>query len=873
MEETSWKMNNLVNDNKKRYKNEHKNKKCLTDPLKFLYSEPPDIGLDTRFFVEGFETNTKIPNVNVRQVDLPQGTASMKPPTNSTGVRLETNIPKNNLINQLDPENIKKKSSFSLGALGAITTDVSGVSDISFGNMGINIFGALVNKKNKDYADHELIDDITKNKIGFFSSLKIGGCIGGPSGKQVNGSSNDASKLKDKSTSNDKIITGQINSAVTDISKEMTENPIFQFIKENLKYIEYPFIYFRWLEKKIGIKLYEGLAKIQNVKLLDKNQTDTEIRFVNSIISKIFSLIITIFVTYNWFFLMFYQDNNERIIGWNISGKNLRKISPFLNFALEFILYPLECLNWLMLYVLPETMKRVFVTNDLIFLVMYVTIYKIMNSCGYAIVDLFYDSLKMFFNHKVKPWDPELQHVYTNPNKPVSPTLRTYWFLHILIFGGQIPSFIPSFYEKFYDPEENKSAVEKEKNINLIVDDILSKSAEGRVGVNMDEILKNNDIPQVKGGEGDMNETLEELANEEKILRERINKLKKDPKPDQKYIHEMEDKLQDNTKKRNATIKAADAAKKAEENEAVQNEAKEKADKKAKNVKMAVSGVTAAASGVTSIASGFLSGAKNNITSIIRFMISHYFVTIAAISIAFYLIFYSFFGMIHFSKIGLFNTMFDIDDYIQKGTMDDYRKRCGIEAECSDSWFDWIYDKLAFVYHSAIQTIFKHLYIGTIVAVLLAGVTNLSKIMTSSNKIRLSFKFIFVFFALFITIIYAFKKLIIDAFKGTSNDSTVVLPKKQNQPVFYPIQPINKNGTTVNTIKETIVEKISVPGKPAVPVPGKPAPPEIPPVAAVKPVAVAVKPAAAVVPVAVKPVAAVKPAVVPVAVPGKPAPL
>ena len=281
------------------------------------------------------------------------------------------------------------------------------------------------------------------------------------------------------------------------------------------------------------------------------------------------------------------------------------------------------------------------------------------------------------------------------------------------------------------------------------MDDILPKSAEGRVGVNIDEILKNNNIPQVKGGEGgqgDLDETLEELAQEEKILRERISKLKKDPKPDQKYIHDNEDKLQENTKKRNAVIKAADAAKKAEEKEAEQNDAQEKADKKAKNVKMAVSGVTAAASGVTSLASGFLSGAKNNITSIIRFMISHYFVTIAAISIAFYLLFYSFFAIIHFSKIGLFDTIFEVDDYIKKGTMDDYRKRCGIEAECSDSWFDWIYDKLAFGYHSAIQTIFKHLYIGTIVAVLLAGVTNLSKIMTSSKKIRLSFKIIFVLF-------------------------------------------------------------------------------------------------------------------------------
>ena len=698
MEETSWKINNLVND--KCYRREHKNKKSLTDPLKFLYGDSVPTE-ETRFYVEeGF-------------------------------------VSKDDIINRLDPSKMKlNQSSISLGPLGKITTDVSGVTDISLGNMGMNILGIISRKR--DYADHELIEDLSKNKIAFFSSLKIGACIGGQSEKDK----------KDKGASTDDTNTKQMNAGISDISAELKENPIFQFIKENLKYVEYPYIYFRWLEKKIGINLYKGLAKLQNVKLLDKKQTESEIRLINDIISKIASLLITIFVTYNWFFMMFYQEHNERMIGWKISGKNLSKVSPFLNFVLEFVLYPVECLNWFMLYFLPDVMKKYFVSSDLIFLVMYVTIYKTMNTWGYAIVDLFYDSLKIFFNHRVKPWDPELHHVYTNPDKPVSPTLRTYWFLHILIFGGQIPNFIPSSYQS-YNSKQNKTAEEKEENINRIVEDILPRRTEVNSGINIDEIIDENDKSQQlkKGGQPGSAETAEAAVNK--------------PGPIAKVV---------------------------------------------------VPGIPSVASGVTGMASGFISGATSKITNIIRFVISHYFVTIAAMCLAFYLIFYSFFAIIRFSKIGLFDTILVIEDFIKDDSIDGYKERCGIK-DCSDSWFDWIYDKIGYAYHKAIQVMFNHLYVGAIVAILLAGIANTTKVMTSSKSIRFSFKLIFSLAAFSISLIYTFKHLFIDAYRGRVVESPVVLNNPSSARMGNP------NPTVVANAPVPTVAKAPVPTVAKAPVP------------------------------------------------------
>lgn len=708
MDETSWKIPNLENDKKKRYRREHKNKHTLTDPLKFLSSpEEPDSN-STRGFVEGLEPISELAENTLQKIN-----------------------------------NLKD---------AAITTDVSGGSVFNLEMTSLDILGILANKKNFDYADQELIDDISKNRIGFFSSLKVGGCIGGDPQNTIN-IGDEVNKIKDKGSEKAKQMS-QLRDELQDASEQIKDNPFFKFIKENLKYVEYPTIYFRWLEKKVGIKLYEGLAKIQNIKLPDMGQVNAEMRYVNSVFSKLFSLILTFFVTYNWFFLMFYEHSEQRMSGWQITRQYFRDSSPFLNFLLEFILYPLYLLNEFMMSTLPEYMNWAFVSSDLIFLVMFVTIYKIMNSWGYAIVDLFFDSLKILFNPRVKPWDAELQHVYTDPNHPVSPTLRTYWFLHILVFGGQIPSIFPSHFEKYYNSLQNNSRKQKEAQLNQVVENILPTNRDS--DINVGKIMENNDNREVRGGT---------LTDAQRVLEHELNRKITEANAaiatgslNEDMVATMRGQI-DNYEKELAEIN---------------NPSRPKTDilpspiiEKTPAVSAAVGTAAAAAMGPASLASGFLSGAKHITTDLLRFGISHFFITIAAMAIAFYLFFYSFFGILCFSKISLHETMVSIDDYIKDRSTDGYRKRCGIQG-CSDTWAEWLYDKLAYAFHATIQMVFKHYFIGGMITVLANAIANTATVLISSKIIELNFKFLFAFIAIFITVVYALKDIFYEAVRGKS---------------------------------------------------------------------------------------------------------
>jgi hypothetical protein len=118
----------------------------------------------------------------------------------------------------------------------------------------------------------------------------------------------------------------------------------------------------------------------------------------------------------------------------------------------------------------------------------------------------------------------------------------------------------------------------------------------------------------------------------------------------------------------------------------------------------------------------------------------------------------------------------EIEDFIKDDITGGYKKRCGIKDDCSDSWFDWIYDKIGYAYHKAIQTVFNHLYVGAIVSILLAGIVNTAKVMTSAKSIRLSFKFIFGLSAFSISLIYMFKHLIIDAYRGEAVEPSSTAP-------------------------------------------------------------------------------------------------
>ena len=1046
MSDTQWKINNVFLSNTDKPNEFHKKIKTTLDPLEILSMENTRIQDFPTFFI----SNGK---VDSEYSDTIEGLDNITSVVNTLDPE-KYNIKNNTEINIKDPSN-------NLGSFGKIKLTNKGF-DIDISGT-FDLFGGIAGK-DKDYADFELENELKNNKIGFFGKINVGGCIGGDTktkNKDVNVLDKKNTKVDNKDTT---TFTGQMNASLRDISNNVSDNPVFQIVKTNFKYIQYPFIYYKWLRQKLGIRVCKGITKLQKV----KDPSEREMRLVNEKIGSILTLLISVFITYNWFFLMFYEYDDERITTWNLTSSRFKKFSPLINFLFEFTLYPVDCLNWFMLYFLPKMMKRFLRSSDLIFLVMYVTVYKIVNSWGNSVIDLFYDSLKMLSNPQLKPWDPSLKHNYhpsssykgpvdSSGNITYSPTLRTFWFFHMMIFGAQIPSFIPSFYKTFYDPNEHETPEQKEERLRAIVDNIVSKGAEKHAEAgtikggakprfkNDQEIIKqiqkinqkiesmesdskitqaakalykNDHKPELEelqsllnrsgltlktldAGEKDLNKinnilksidekkdsitTEEELKKVESIetklkqeqQKQQKQQLQKETADDKEKLKTLTKNLEkykndpnmlkitteqiEKIKSKNNPVVAApapapapapaavvatpsDAATAATpaataatpattdatpaadspaadspaadspaadssasdspasdstdasgvetpatkgrfnflskacnpnltteeavksfmfkedlkewmannngqkvdkswseqwqqdwKNELTENKPKiEEFIKKCKETtpktrgKIAALGTAAATmatsmakEGASSAAMSFLSGATNKLTDIMRFAISHYFVTIGAITFAFYLLFYSLLGIIKFSNLGVIETIVEVDKFISRTSDDDYMTRCGIESRCTGTIWQWLYDTMMWLYHKAIQIMFKNLYIGSILAILIFAVkeyANKKTGITSSKQLKTALKIITVLTGIIVVIVYAFKVFFFDTIKevenvkelGYQNSNRVNKTAYQSAPnntVKKPAETQNKKEKVVEKTKEKAKEE------------------------------------------------------------------
>ena len=86
---------------------------------------------------------------------------------------------------------------------------------------------------------------------------------------------------------------------------------------------------------------------------------------------------------------MFYEYNGEKISTYSFSSENLKNFSGFLNFIFEFVIYPLQCTNWLMLKIIPKWTLRFFNTNmNFVFILTYTFFsFATLSSVGPAMID------------------------------------------------------------------------------------------------------------------------------------------------------------------------------------------------------------------------------------------------------------------------------------------------------------------------------------------------------------------------------------------------------------------------------------------------------------------------------------------------------
>lgn len=494
----------------------------------------------------------------------------------------------------------------------------------------------------------------------------------------------------------------QIESTANYTFNAIYENPFVQFIIQNLRVVEYPFIYWRWFIKKIGIMWCDLVYTVTSSFYKEKYSppTDDEKRLVIANMNSLLSFLFSVLITYNWFFLMYYDFNGEKINTYTFSAESLKSFSGFLNFIFQYVAYPLECMDWLMLNFLPKWTLWLLRTNmNFVFIVTYVFFsFVTLSSVGPATVDLFYDSLKLFFNGTLKPWQPVMMHTYTSfwrsffsfgktashATVRYSVTLSTYVFLHIMIFYAQLPDLIPSYFKKSGGGGSiindigsglstigslGKSAENMASNATRGVGSVIGSAASG-IGAAA------SGIGAAASGMGAAASGMGEAGSY--ILNKRNQQNAKVPEPPHPAPHPVPHH------KGGASMGAA-ASGASGAIGSLTNSMNPLANISKYLPRLpGLGSLSAVGDALSSPFAGTIFGALGNIiVAIIRFCLSQYLVNIAAFLVAFYLLWYSFFGIFWFSKLGLFSTMKEIDTFILKHSMDYVYETC-VSTECKN---------------------------------------------------------------------------------------------------------------------------------------------------------------------------------------------
>jgi hypothetical protein len=452
--ETIWKKKCDLTTNLNKKKN--KMIRNITNPIDFIESENKYLNDDKKQNMEILEIEQKIQKINNNNKNF-----HPSPILDSINNYFYVSNIKEGLESQNNDNNnlydaSKNSISFKVNGYDVNLNSNTGISsnfDLNKAIPAYTIIDVIDGITGIDFADDELNRDLSNNEAGF-SGSNFSACLAGKttnvdiSKKEGFGQSSEAAKKEMEQA------TIAANKAYTGIKDSI----VYRLLIKYLKMIEFPVIYFRFFIKKLGIIYCNVLGYVFETKV-----SDDEKKLVISKMSSILSVLISVLITYNWFFLMFYESDGIKIKTFEISKERLKRVSSTLNFIFEFVIYPVVLLDEFMLKSIPWFLKYFFRSYDLIFFVMYITIYKITRSFGACIFDLFYDSLKLLRkNGSLRPWDETLQHTYDN-NEKFSITLSTYWFFHLLIFGAQIPSIIPSFFTKETQPEISEE--EKKKGI------------------------------------------------------------------------------------------------------------------------------------------------------------------------------------------------------------------------------------------------------------------------------------------------------------------------------------------------------------------------------------------------------------------------
>ncbi len=142
-------------------------------------------------------------------------------------------------------------------------------------------------------------------------------------------------------------------------------------------------------KSSLSIEEYETAIAGSLVRAMSgKNHTKDDIMLVKKHFASFMSLLVSCFVVYNWFFVMYFTEKNgERVKTLELSLTKIKQDSPIFHFFFKYTLCVLSMMDKFVLDIVPSLVSNVLVDRRIQFITLFVSVYMIINNLGSTILN------------------------------------------------------------------------------------------------------------------------------------------------------------------------------------------------------------------------------------------------------------------------------------------------------------------------------------------------------------------------------------------------------------------------------------------------------------------------------------------------------
>ena len=142
-------------------------------------------------------------------------------------------------------------------------------------------------------------------------------------------------------------------------------------------------------KSSLSIEEYETAIAGSLVRAMSgKNHTKDDITLVKKHFASFMSLLVSCFVVYNWFFVMYFTESNgERVKTLELSLTKIKQDSPIFHFFFKYTLCVLSMMDKFVLDIVPSMVSKILVDRRIQFITLFVSVYMIINNFGSIILN------------------------------------------------------------------------------------------------------------------------------------------------------------------------------------------------------------------------------------------------------------------------------------------------------------------------------------------------------------------------------------------------------------------------------------------------------------------------------------------------------